>query len=74
MIVTEIPLKKLSNKNTQEIKKLIINIISIKDDKEKIKIANQIDSIIYKEYQLSDNEISYVEDFFSKQINTKLPQ
>lgn len=72
--LSEIPLKILSNENTQEIKKLLINIINIKDDKEKIKIVNRIDSIIYKDYQLSDSEISYVEDFFSKQMNIKLPQ
>ena len=71
--LSEIPLKILDNKNNQEIKKLLVNYFNVKENKEKNKIINQIDFIIYKAYQLSDNEISYIEDFFSKQMNRISP-
>ncbi len=64
--LTEIPLRIIDTKSTQQIKDLITNILNLEDKKEITKNSNQIDTIIYKVYQLSNKEVDYVEDFFSK--------
>ena len=67
--LSEIPLKILDSEHNEKIKKLLISLFITKDNKEKIKIVNQIDSILYQAYQLSDNEINYIENFFLNHTN-----
>ena len=64
--LSEIPLRILNTKSTEEISDLTKNILNLDDKKEIIKNSNQIDSVIYKAYQLSNHEVDYIEEFFSK--------
>ena len=64
--LSEIPLRILNTKSTEEISDLTKNILNLDDKKEIIKNSNQIDSVIYKAYQLSNHEVDYIEEYFSK--------
>ena len=63
--LSELPLKIFENDYVKELEKLIDIIINenLKENKE---LINQIDNIIYKIYELNQNEIDFVENFYKK--------
>ena len=63
--LSELPLKIFENDYVKELEKLIDIIINenLKENKE---LINQIDNIIYKIYELNQNEIEFVENFYKK--------
>jgi len=65
--LSEIPLKIFEKKINDKIEKLVHNNTNNKQAEKDIKMINQIDSIIYSVYQLSEEEIDYVEKFFTNQ-------